>query len=163
MDTVIYVVMGLVIAFLLIVVVVLALRPRRSDSPDIDSVVNILLSTLATERSIKELRQALDCLPQDVLQSITRSEAARAGKLNELLATIKLAHYDRLFYFGGRPVDYVGIKYDEGVDFIEVKSGRGALSEDERKLKELIEAGRVRYVPLRVERIALIEEPDTGE
>ncbi|MBE9502457.1 MAG: hypothetical protein IMY87_08535, partial [Chloroflexi bacterium] len=67
------------------------------------------------------------------------------------------------FYFGGSPIDFVGIKYDEGIDFIEVKTGKARLSEDERKLRELIEAGRVNYVPLSVEKIGIVEEVDTGE
>ncbi|MFQ5925627.1 MAG: Holliday junction resolvase-like protein [Dehalococcoidia bacterium] len=49
------------------------------------------------------------------------------------------------------------------MDFIEVKTGRFRLSEDERKLRELIEAGRVNYVPLTVERIGITEEVDTEE
>jgi predicted Holliday junction resolvase-like endonuclease len=49
------------------------------------------------------------------------------------------------------------------VDFIEVKTGKFRLSEDEKKLRELIEAGRVNYVPLTVERIGIAEEVDTGE
>ncbi|MGB2583098.1 MAG: Holliday junction resolvase-like protein, partial [Dehalococcoidia bacterium] len=94
--------------------------------------------------------------------SITRSLGKRTGKLNELMATFELTKYDRLFYLGD-PIDFVGIKYDEGIDFIEVKTGRFRLTEDEKKLRELIEDGRVNYVPLLVERIGIAEEVDTGE
>jgi len=44
-----------------------------------------------------------------------------------------------------------------------VKTGRFRLSEDEKKLRELIESGRVNYVPLTVERIGLAEELETEE
>jgi predicted Holliday junction resolvase-like endonuclease len=50
------------------------------------------------------------------------------------------------------------VKYGEGIDFIEVKTGRFRLTEDERKLKELIDAKLVNYVPLSVERINIAEE-----
>jgi predicted Holliday junction resolvase-like endonuclease len=96
------------------------------------------------------------------LESITRSLGKRTGKLNELLATFELTQYDRLFYLG-EPVDFVGIKYGESVDFIEVKTGKARLSEDEQKLKELVDAKMVNYVPLSVQRIGIAEEVDTEE
>ena len=99
-------------------------------------------------------------LPRDVLTSITRSQGTRSGKLNELLATLELTKYDRLFYLGD-PIDFVGINYDEGVDFIEVKSGRARFTEDEIKLKDLIECKMVNYVPLTVKRINIAEELST--
>ena len=163
MPTAIYVVFAIVVLALLAVIVVLALRPRRVEMPDIGGMEQKLLFALASEKSVKEIQDILEKLPRDVMQSITGSLSKRTGKLNELMATFELTHYDRLFYFGGSPIDFVGIKYDEGVDFIEVKSGKARLTEDEKKLKELIEAGRVNYVPLTVERIGLAEEVDTGE
>ncbi|MFC1847616.1 Holliday junction resolvase-like protein, partial [Chloroflexota bacterium] len=63
----------------------------------------------------------------------------------------------------GDPVDFVGVKYDEGIDFIEVKTGRARLTEDEIKLKDLIECKMVNYVPLSVQRINIAEEIDTEE
>ncbi len=100
-------------------------------------------------------------MPRDLMQSITGSLGKRTGKLNELMATFELTKYDRLFYLGD-PIDFVGVKYGEGIDFIEVKTGRFRLTEDEKKLRELIEDGRVNYVPLLVERIGIAEEVDTG-
>ncbi|MCL0065137.1 hypothetical protein M1N84_04545 [Dehalococcoidia bacterium] len=114
---------------------------------------------LASEASVREVQSTLRSLPNQLLLSITRSLSKRTGKLNELMATFELTQYDRLFYLGD-PIDFVGIKYDEGVDFIEVKTGRFRLTEDEKKLKELIEQGKVNYVPLTVERIGIAEEVD---
>jgi predicted Holliday junction resolvase-like endonuclease len=91
------------------------------------------------------------------MRSITGSLGKRTGKLNELMATFELTQYDRLFYLGD-PIDFVGIKYGEGVDFIEVKTSRFRLTEDEQKLRELVEAGRINYVPLLVQRIGIAEE-----
>ena len=162
MDTLIYVIFAIVVLALLAVIVVLALKPRRVEIPDIASMEQKLLFALASQTSIKEIQDILKGLPHDLVQSITGSLSKRTGKLNELMATFELTQYDRLFYLG-EPIDFVGIKYDEGVDFIEVKTGKFRLTEDEKKLRELIEAGRVNYVPLTVERIGIAEEVETGE
>jgi len=163
METFGYVILSLVIIGLLAIILALALRPRKVELPDIESLAEKLRFALASEASVREIQDMLRDLPRDVLESITRSLGKRTGRLNELLATIELTHYDRLFYFGGSPIDFVGIKYDEGVDFIEVKTGKARLSEDERKLRELIEAGRVNYVPLSVEKIGMVEEVEREE
>jgi len=147
---------------LVVVVVFLLLRPRKVEVPAIEDLEKKLRFALASADSVKQVLEVLEDLPSDLLQSITRSLGKRTGKLNELMATFELTHYDRLFYLG-EPIDFVGIKYDEGVDFIEVKTGRFRLTEDERKLRELIEEGRVNYVPLTVERIGIAEEVETGE
>lgn len=162
METFIYVILSLVIIGLLVAVIMLSLRPRKVELPDIEGLEQKLRFALASEASVREIRDMLEGLPRDVLESITRSLGKRTGKLNELMATFELTQYDRLFYLG-EPIDFVGIKYDEGVDFIEVKTGRFRLSADEMKLRELIEAGRVNYVPLTVERIGIAEEVETWE
>ena len=162
METFVYVVFAIVVVALLVAVVALSLRPRKVEIPDIKVLEQKLLYALASQTSVKEIQDILKGMPRDVVQSITGSLSKRTGKLNELMATFELTHYDRLFYMG-EPIDFVGIKYDEGVDFIEVKTGRFRLSEDEKKLRELIEAGRVNYVPLSVERIGLAEEVDMEE
>ncbi|MFC1989143.1 Holliday junction resolvase-like protein [Chloroflexota bacterium] len=152
----------IVIFVLLLIIMVLVLRPRKVEVPSITELESKLRFALASADSVREIHGMLECLPHDVLTSITRSLGARTGKLNELLATFELTKYDRLFYLGD-PVDFVGIKYDEGIDFIEVKTGRARLTEDEIKLKDLIECKMVNYVPLSVQRINIAEEVDTGE
>ena len=146
-------------AILLIIVLILLLRPRRIELPQMEELEQKLRFALASEASMREVQNDLRNLPNQLLVSITRSLGKRTGKLNELMATFELTQYDRLFYLGD-PIDFVGIKYDEGIDFIEVKTGRFRLTEDERKLRELIEEGKVNYVPLSVERIGIAEEVD---
>jgi predicted Holliday junction resolvase-like endonuclease len=163
MDAVAYVIFSLVILALIAVIIVLLRRPQqRAEMPDVKGLEQKLLYALASQSSVKEIRDILEGIPRDVVQSIIASTSKRTGKLNELMATLEMTNYDRLFYLGS-PIDFVGVKYDEGVDFIEVKSGKSRLSEDEKKLRELIETGKVFYVPLKVERIAIAEEIDTGE
>ncbi len=158
METLLYA----IIFVLLVIVFVLILIPRKVKIPAIEELESKLRFALASAASVKEIQDALEDLPHDVLESITRSLGKRTGKLNELLATFELTQYDRLFYLG-EPVDFVGIKYGESVDFIEVKTGKARLSEDEQKLKELVDAKMVNYVPLSVQRIGIAEEVDTEE
>ncbi len=150
-----------IIFALLVVILVLLFRQRKVEVPAIEELENKLRFALASAASVKEIQDTLEGLPHDVLESITRSLGKRTGKLNELLATFELTKYDRLFYLG-EPVDFVGIKYDEGIDFIEVKTGRASLTEDEKRLKDLIELKMVNYLPLSVQRIGIAEEVDTG-
>ena len=150
-----------VIIFVLpVVILVLALRPRKVQVPAIEELESKLRFALASAESVRDIQNMLEGLPHDVLESITRSLGARTGKLNELLATFELTKYDRLFYLG-EPIDFVGVKYGEGIDFIEVKTGKARLTEDEKKLKELIDAKMVNYVPLSVQRIGIAEHIDT--
>ena len=162
MEEFVYAILSLVIVGLLVAIVMMSRRPSQAALPDIEALAEKLRFALASEASVREVQDMLRSLPRDVLESITRSLGKRTGKLNELMATFELTKYDRLFYLGD-PIDFVGIKYDEGVDFIEVKTGRFRLSADEMKLRELIEAGRVNYVPLTVERIGIAEEVETWE
>lgn len=145
-----------IIFVLLMVVLALILRPRKITVPAIEELEAKLRFALASAASVREIQDTLESLPHDLLESITRSLGKRTGKLNELLATFELTKYDRLFYLG-EPVDFVGIKYDEGIDFIEVKTGKARLSEDEMKLKELVDSKMINYVPLSVQRIGIAE------
>ncbi len=151
-----------IIAVLLVIVLVLLFRPRKIEVPAIAELESKLRFALASAVSVREIQDALDDLPHDLLESITRSLGRRTGKLNELLATFELTQYDRLFYLG-EPIDFVGVKYGEGVDFIEVKTGKARLTEDEKKLKDLIDSKLVNYVPLSVNKIGIAEHIDTGE
>ncbi len=151
-----------IIFVLLVIIFILILIPRKVKIPAIEELESKLRFALASAASVKEIQDALEDLPHDVLESITRSLGKRTGKLNELLATFELTQYDRLFYLG-EPVDFVGVKYGESVDFIEVKTGKARLTEDEKRLKELIDSKMINYVPLSVQRIGIAEEVDTGE
>lgn len=149
----------IVILALLAVIVILLVRPRKMEIPAIEDMERKLLFALASEKTVKEVQDIIEKLPHDVVQSLTRSLATRTGKLNELLATLEFTQYDRLFYLGD-PIDFVGVRYGETVDFIEVKTGKFRLTDDEKKLRELIEAKQVNYVPLSVEKIGIAEEVD---
>ena len=151
-----------VVFVLLLIILVLLFRGRKTEMPNTAELEAKLRFALASAESVKEIKELLKDLPKDVLTSITRSQGTRSGKLNELLATLELTKYDRLIYLGS-PIDFIGIDYARGVDFIEVKSGKSRFSEDEIKLKDLIECKMVNYVPLSVQRINIAEEVDTED
>ncbi len=158
MEVFLYVIIGV----LLVAVLVLIFRPRRVDVPAIEELESKLRFALASAASVKEIQDTLEGLPHDLLESITHSLGKRTGKLNELLATFELTHYDRLFYLG-EPIDFIGVKYGEGIDFIEVKTGKAGLSPAEKELRDLIECKMVNYVPLSVQKIGIAEHIDTEE
>ena len=151
-----------IVFILLLIILVLLFRQRKAEAPDTAELEAKLRFALASADSVKEIQDSLKDLPKDVLTSITRSQGTRSGKLNELLATLELTKYDRLIYLGS-PIDFIGIDYARGIDFIEVKSGKSRFSEDELKLKDLIECKMVNYVPLSVQRINIAEEVEMGE
>ena len=51
--------------------------------------------------------------------------------------------------FLGNPIDYV-VWDDDAIHFVEVKSGKSALSKKQKKIKELVEAGKVDFQIFRV-------------
>lgn len=50
----------------------------------------------------------------------------------------------------GQPIDFIGIG-DDTIDFIEVKTGKARLTKAEKKISELVEAGKVRFRLMREE------------
>lgn len=146
-----------VIFILLVIIIIMLFRQRKPEAPGIAELEAKLKFALASADSVQKIHERLEDLPKNVLSSITHSQGARSGKLNELLATLELAKYDRLIYLG-TPIDFIGIDYERGIDFIEVKSGRERFSDDEIKLKDLVECKMVNYVPLSVQRINIGEE-----
>lgn len=93
-----------------------------------------------------DLYRGLQELPVRVLQTIQGSINPQKGKMAELLTYAKLRYdYDRIIPLG-QPVDFIGIKNNETIDFIEVKSGKlYILTEEEKHIKNLIANGRVNF------------------
>lgn len=93
-----------------------------------------------------DLYKGLQDLPAKVLQVIQGSINPQKGKMAELLTYAELRYdYDRIIPLGW-PIDFIGIKNNERIDFIEVKSGTfSLLTEEEKHIKNLIVTGRVHF------------------
>ena len=98
-----------------------------------------------------DLYKGVQDLPARVLQTIQGSINPQKGKMAELLTYAELRYdYDRIIPLGF-PIDFIGIKNNMHIDFIEVKSGTNHLLTDEEKhIKNLITAGRVNFRLIKV-------------
>jgi hypothetical protein len=98
-----------------------------------------------------DLYKGVQDMPARVLQVIQGSINPQKGKMAELLTYAELRYdYDRIVPLGW-PIDFIGIKNNERIDFIEVKSGDFSnLTEEEKHIKNLILHGRVNFRLIRV-------------
>lgn len=93
-----------------------------------------------------DLYRKVDTLPLRIMQTIQGSINPQKGKMAELLTYAELRYdYDRIIPLG-QPIDFIGIKNNQTIDFIEIKSGSAFLLTDEEKhIKKLIASGRVNF------------------
>ena len=90
------------------------------------------------------------------LQHELRGTRVRSGYLAESLAPlaegfpVDVTRDGTTTVFLGQPVDFIHFDPDEGLVLIEVKSGRAQLSDRQRRLRDLVESGRVRWETFRV-------------
>jgi len=98
-----------------------------------------------------DLYKGIQDLPAKVLQVIQGSINPQKGRMAELLTYAELRYdYDRIIPLGW-PIDFIGIKNDERIDFIEVKSGiNHLLTDQEKQIKNLITHGRVNFRLIKV-------------
>ncbi len=98
-----------------------------------------------------DLYKQVNNLPLRVLQTIQGSINPQKGKMAELLTYAELRYdYDRIIPLGW-PIDFIGIKNNDRIDFIEVKSGTTAiLTEEEKHIKNLIANGRINFRLIKV-------------
>src|SRR3989344_8104981 len=79
-------------------------------------------------QDIIDLYKKVDTLPLRILQTIQGSINPQKGKVAELLTYAELRYdYDRIIPLGW-PIDFIGIKNNDRIDFILVKSGESQLS-----------------------------------
>ncbi len=128
----------LAIVFLLIVIAYLFGRLQSKKSEDLPT-------------DIIDLYKGVQDLPSRVLSTIQGSINPQKGKMAELLTYAELRYdYDRIIPLGW-PIDFIGVKNNERIDFIEVKSGSFAtLTEEEKHIKNLIGKGLVYFRLIKV-------------
>jgi len=87
----------------------------------------------------------------DTMLSQKKSSEVRVGKIGENMAPfLKEWPYDpNRFRFLGNPVD--GIQFtDHEIVFVEIKTGKSKLSKSQKRTKELVKRGSVRFATFRV-------------
>lgn len=121
-----------------------------------------------SNRTLKKLLQTLGDKDKDVIrleQSIRfqeeqygkllgqkKSSEVRTGKITEQIAPF-LEDYPlnpRTARFIGDPIDFIHFDEDK-VTFVEVKSGKSQLSTKQRRIRDMVKAGKVEFVIYRVE------------
>lgn len=120
-------------------------------------IIAYLLGRLQSKKStdiptdVIDLYKGVQDLPARVLQTIQGSINPQKGKMAELLTYAELRYdYDRIIPLGW-PIDFIGIKNNERVDFIEVKSGNfPTLTDEEKHIKNLIAKGAVYFRLIKV-------------
>ena len=92
---------------------------------------------------------------QDILHQKKSSEV-RVGQLIETVAPfledfpVDVQKEGTSTIFIGQPVDFIHFDPDEGVTFIEVKSGNSKLSDSQKQIKALVEAQEVFWEEFRI-------------
>jgi predicted Holliday junction resolvase-like endonuclease len=85
-----------------------------------------------------------------------KSSEVRVGRVVESIAPllddfpVDIQKPGTSLQFIGQPIDFIYFDPDEGITFIEVKSGNSKLSESQKKLKKLVEEGQVSWSSYRV-------------
>lgn len=90
------------------------------------------------------------------IQFDKKSSEVRTGKIVESLAPlldsfpVDIKKEGSSTVFLGQPIDYVHFDPEEGITFIEVKSGNAKLSSMQKKIIDHIEAGNVFWAEMKV-------------
>ena len=136
MENINWTLVGIGILLLLITYLVGRLHSRKSQDIPTDLI---------------DLYRGVQDVPTRVLQVIRGSINPQKGRMAELLTYAELRYdYDRIIPLG-QPIDFIGIKNNERIDFIEVKSGiNHILTEEEKHIKNLIIQGRVNFRLIKV-------------
>jgi len=106
--------------------------------------------------NLKPLQDAIDGLPNKVLQSITSSANTHKGALGELIGYTKLhATYDRVIPLSDI-ADFLCIRFstteeDGCMDFIDIKTGKARLSTEQREMRKLIQEKKVNFIKLSIQ------------
>ena len=131
MENINWTLIGIVILLLLIAYLIGRLHSRKGADIPTDLI---------------DLYRGIQDLPTKILQVIQGSINPQKGRMAELLTYAELRYdYDRIIPLGW-PIDFIGIKNNERIDFIEVKSGENyILTDQEKHIKSLIASGRVNF------------------
>lgn len=114
----------------------------------------LLQATADKDKSIDRLEQSIRFQEEQYgkLLGQKKSSEVRTGKIAEQISPF-LSDYPldaKTARFIGDPIDFVHFDEDK-VTFVEVKSGKSQLSTKQRRIRDMVKAGKVDFVIYRVE------------
>lgn len=118
-------------------------------------VVVLLVVAWRLARTVRRQRAALRSA-----ESRAHGRSVKRGLLGEALAPlleifpVDVEKPGTTTLFVGQPVDYLYFDPDQGVTFVEIKSGGARLSAKQEQLRALVEAGHVRWQTLHLDQPA---------
>lgn len=97
--------------------------------------------------------------------SIKKQRATIKGQISETLAPWSMTVVDSVseLNFLGNPIDFIGFKGLDGkgdvdIKFIEVKSGKSKLNQNQKRVKDAVVAKRIEWVETRISEIPIEEK-----
>jgi predicted Holliday junction resolvase-like endonuclease len=161
--------LAIVLVAVIVVIIVLAVAAFRVREAQRDGDVRVVEARRdADARAAEAIRDrdwhlaTYSFTAADVMtarqQAVTQSRAVVSGKVQEHLAPLFpefISQFDpREARFIGSPIDYIVFNgLDQGeceVVLVEVKTGRSQLTTRERRIRRAVEAGRIRWVEMRL-------------
>ena len=138
-------------------------------------VVNILLIAIIVFlikkmlKDNKEFREFKFQRDNDILEarkdSVKKQRATIKGQISETLAPWSMTVVDSVseLNFLGNPIDFIGFKGLDGkgdvdIKFIEVKSGKSKLNQNQKRVKDAVVAKRIEWVETRISEIPIEEK-----
>lgn len=127
------------------------------------STVYLLFSVKKERLTNKKLQRQ-----HDKVVSQKKSSEVRLGKVAENMAPFfsDWPYDPNRFRFLGNPIDGISFNDDEVV-FVEIKSGGARLSKSQKHVKELVRAGKIKFVSFRVDdtgsTLKLESEPEEND
>ena len=138
-------------------------------------VINILLIAIIVFlikkilKDNKEFREFKFQRDNDILEarkdSVKKQRATIKGQISETLAPWSMTVVDSVseLNFLGNPIDFIGFKGLDGkgdvdIKFIEVKSGKSKLNQNQKRVKDAVVAKRIEWVETRISEIPIEEK-----
>lgn len=109
----------------------------------------------AVQSVLSDVSHLQQQLPNQILRCLQGNLNTLKGQTAELVAYLRLnAQYDRLLPFNSI-ADFIGIKFPSGdepgrLDFIDIKTGSARLSQEQARLKRIIENKQINFVKIRI-------------
>ena len=117
----------------------------------------------------KEFREFKFQRDNDILEarkdSVKKQRATIKGQISETLAPWSMTVVDSVseLNFLGNPIDFIGFKGLDGkgdvdIKFIEVKSGKSKLNQNQKRVRDAVIAKRIEWVETRISEIPIEEK-----